>query len=301
MTEMLEQSHFGKAELTTTGETAKPSHLSQLVLSVFHGIDMLGRGFEKAGYCVVRAAELDLGFDVRDLHLVPNKFDGIIAGTPCNDFSLANRKTRSYTGYGKTMLDNFTRLVTEAEPLWWLLENVPTVPSIAIPHYSHQRFDLNALECNSDQSRLRHFQFGSRSGHILSIDRSRLRTNWQPCVTASEGSRGGATRRNLADVAELQGLPRSFTLPYFKMTELYKVIGQGVNIDMGEAIARAITNAIELPSDDGTFSLVNHNLCKCGCGRQTTARQKTATVACRKRLQRYGPQNHAVRTESEQL
>jgi hypothetical protein len=39
------------------------------VISLFHGIDIFGRGFECEGFCVVRAGEYELGFDVRDLHL----------------------------------------------------------------------------------------------------------------------------------------------------------------------------------------------------------------------------------------
>ncbi len=36
--------------------------MTQLVLSVFPGIDLLGRGFEAEGFCVVRGPDLLWGF-----------------------------------------------------------------------------------------------------------------------------------------------------------------------------------------------------------------------------------------------
>lgn len=255
--------------------------MSQLVLSIFHGLDLLGRGFEAEGFCVVRAAELELGFDVRKFTPVPDRFDGVIAGTPCNEFSLANRKTRTYHGYGKMMMDNFARVVTQSRCSWALLENVPTVPNIEIPGYSHQRFDLNATECGLEQSRLRHFQFFSAIGHVLTIDRSQHPGQSQPCVTASEGHRATG-RRRLTEICTLQGLPESFELPYFRLEAKYKVVGQGVPVAMARRVAAAIHRAVTTAA----WSQDTTGLCGCGCGRRVTGKQVTATVACRKRVSR---------------
>jgi site-specific DNA-cytosine methylase len=73
----------------------------QLVLSFFHGVDLLGRGFEEEGFCVVR-----------ELHVPRGKFDGMIAGSPCNDWSLANRTHRTYNGTGRQLLREFAPLLT---------------------------------------------------------------------------------------------------------------------------------------------------------------------------------------------
>src|SRR3989304_1954434 len=123
----------------------------KLVLSLFPGIDLLGRGFEAEGYCVVRGPDLLWGGDIREFHPPSGKFNGIIAGSPCQDFSKARRSPPS--GYGNEMLAEFARVVTEAFPDWWLLENVPTVPRIQVAGYSVQRLDLNAREGGMRQRR----------------------------------------------------------------------------------------------------------------------------------------------------
>jgi len=69
------------------------------------------------------------------------------------------------------MLAEFCRVVAEAQPSWFLLENVPRA-DVSIDGDEVQRFDLNARECGAAQSRLRHFQFGSRDGKVLVIHRS---------------------------------------------------------------------------------------------------------------------------------
>ncbi len=267
-----------------------------LVLSIFHGADLFGRGFEQEGFCVVRAGEIELGFDIRNFSPVKHKFDGIIAGTPCQDFSRARRSEP--TGEGLEMLKQFARLVTEAAPEWFLLENVPTVPDIEIENYKIQRFDLNAKECGLKQNRLRHFQFGTTTGVQLWIEREcAAESQFEPCCMASEGKKG--KRRSFADFCELQGLPRDFKLPMLSIAKNYQVVGNGVAVPMARLIAKSIRR--QITPDNHTFSLDNHTLncvstseknsrivtlCICGCGRRITGRQKSANAACRKRLER---------------
>src|SRR4051812_46756528 len=97
-----------------------------LVLSLFPGIDLLGMGFEQVGFCVVRGPDLLWGGDVRHFDVPAGRFDGFIAGPPCQDFSGFRRSAP--TGYGDEMLAHFRRLVTEGGPFWWLMENVARVP-----------------------------------------------------------------------------------------------------------------------------------------------------------------------------
>src|SRR5438093_2433922 len=133
---------------------------SHLVLSLFPGAGLLDRGFEQAGFCVVRGPDTLLGGRIEDFHAPASHFFGVIGGPPCQDFSRARR--RPPTGHGERMLAEFTRLVTEAQPDWWLLENVPSVPDVHIAGYVTQRFNLFASEFGHAQKRNRSFQFGSR-------------------------------------------------------------------------------------------------------------------------------------------
>lgn len=254
----------------------KSSAHSQLVLSLFHGVDLFGRGFEAQGFTVVRAAEKILGFDVEELHLPPNRFDGMIAGTPCQDFSKARRSAP--TGNGLKMLYEFARLIKEAAPLWFLLENVPSVPTIHIENYFTQRIDFNTTECGLDQSRLRHFQFGCLESRTITVRRDCPSPSPSPCAMASEGSR--KNRRSFTEFCKLQGLPGSFTLPAFTKREKYRAVGNGVAVAVAERFAEAIKNSF---SADSHFE--KSNLCACNCGRQITGKQKTASVGCRKRIE----------------
>ena len=177
------------------------------------------------------------------------------------------------------MLENFKRVITEAAPKWFLLENVPTVPNVILPGYKIQRFDLNARECGLQQNRLRHFQFGSIDGRYLIINRDAPVRNVERCVTASEGKKS-KIRRSFTNICELQGLPADFDLPYFRLSEKYKVVGQAVPPPMARKIARAIREAMS-----ENFSTATHKVCICGCGRIVEGRAKAAKAACRKRMQ----------------
>jgi DNA (cytosine-5)-methyltransferase 1 len=251
-----------------------------LVLSLFPGIDLLGRGFELEGFCVVRGPDKLWGGDIRAFHAPANRFTGIIGGSPCQDFS---RKRRAPpTGDGLAMLREFGRVVLEAKPEWFLLENVPTVPDLIVEGYTVQRFDLNARECGSRQSRLRHFQFGSRDGLVIVPRRLKFsRRESHAICLASEGE--SAERRSFADFCELQGLPRDFDLPGWSIAAKYRAVGNGVPVEMARVVASAIRDAT-CPGRGRRITDVR--LCACNCGRVLDGRQKAATPACRKRLER---------------
>lgn len=55
--------------------------MRDLVLSIFPGIDLLGRAFEEEGFCVVRGPDLLWGGDVRAFHPPAGVFGGVI-GVP---------------------------------------------------------------------------------------------------------------------------------------------------------------------------------------------------------------------------
>lgn len=246
-----------------------------LVLSLFPGADLLGRGFERVGFCVVRGPDVVFGQRIEDFHAPASHFSGVIGGPPCQDFSRARR--RPPTGHGLRMLAEFRRVTEEAQPDWWLMENVPGVPDMIVPGYVTQRFNVFACEFGLRQKRNRSFQFGCRDGVPLVIQRrtqSHFGREVVPAALASDSS------RRLADLCELQGLPRDFDLPGLSYSAKVRAIGNGVPVPVAESLARSIT----------LRHLVRHvRLCVCGCGRELTGpkRQKAATAACRKRLERY--------------
>jgi DNA (cytosine-5)-methyltransferase 1 len=248
---------------------------SCLVLSLFPGAGLLDRGFELSGYTVVRGPDTLFGQDIRPFTLVNHagKFAGIVGGPPCQDFSRARR--RPPTGHGREMLSHFRRLVTEAQPEWWLMENVPTVPDMVIPGYTTQRFNLFASEFGLRQKRNRSFQFGSKGEPIAVLRGTESHFRFRPAALASDGEHG--RRRTFADFCELQGLPRSFDLPGLSRAAKFRAVGNGVPVPMAFAVAVAIRDR------SVTKGL---RLCECGCGRAITPRAVTATAACRKRQER---------------
>lgn len=247
----------------------------QTVLSLFPGIDLFGRGFESVGFCVVRGPDPIFGGDIRDFQPLPGVFDGIIGGPPCQEFSRARRGP--VTGIGVELLQEFSRVVREARPTWWLMENVPAVPDVVIDGYNHLRIDLNSRDCGMLQSRHRHFQWGHRDGYVPVVTRrgAHVVDQSQPCCLASEGTK--ADRRTWADFCELQGLPRTFDLPGMTLSAKYRAVGNGVPVQMAHVMAEAVRDAV--PS-------ASVRLCACGCGRFVSGKQVAAGAACRKRIQR---------------
>lgn len=252
---------------------------SHLVLSLYSGIGLLDSGFEDHGFCVVRAPEKLLGGDIRNFRSVPGAFAGVIGGSPCQDFSRARRTPP--TGEGLELLGHFCRVVRESQPDWFLLENVPSVPDVTIEGYHVQRFELSPTQVGHEQSRLRHFQFGSKEGLILQIRRKEFTGTKQPCLTASEGNKKG--KRTFSDFCRLQGLPADFDLSDLNQVAKYRAVGNGVHKAVASEIARAVTEAITSPLP---ITIHNTRLCACGCGRIVTGKQLSAGPTCRKRLQK---------------
>lgn len=248
--------------------------LNNLVLSIFPGIDLLGKGFELEGFCVVRGPDILWGGDIRDFFIPSGFLAGVIGGPPCQQWSGLNRNPDYEKG--AEMLREYLRIVKAGQPDWFLLENVARVPDVQIDGYQIQRFDLNANQCGLAQSRLRHFQFGSKYGLVISPVRLPRTQSTEPICLASEGQ--NINRREWADFCELQGLPRDFTLDGWSIEMRYRMVGNGVPVPMAAAIARAIKQARPL----GT----GKRLCKCGCGRICQGGETMATAGCRKRMQR---------------
>lgn len=248
--------------------------MAPMILSLFPGIDLFGRGFEAEGACVVRGPDLLWGGNIESFSTSSGIFTGIIGGSPCQDFSRARRTAP--TGQGVHLLEQFARVVTEAGPDWWILENVPQVPDVNVEGYHIQRFNLSARECGLRQNRLRRFQFGSRDGAPLVIHRcDTVRGASQRCCMATEFSK--AKRRSFADFCEAQGLPRDFDLPGLSLAAKYLAVGNGVPIPMARVVAIAVLRRRVTPGC---------RLCVCECGRPVSGQATHATAGCRKRMER---------------
>lgn len=245
-----------------------------LILSLFPGLGLLDRAFEECGACVVQGPDLILARDIRTFVGVTDRFDGVIAGTPCQDFSKKRRVAPS--GYGLEMLHEFARVVTECGPVWWLLENVPGVPDVFIPGWVTQRFDVENSAAGGSQFRLRHFQLGHRAGWIARPLRSSVtpRPVTRPlrtvlCVAPS-------TERSFAEQCRRQGFDRPVKLPGWSQRARMRAVGNGVPLPMGRLVAKAVLGAGPVTEFD----------CVCLCGRQVTPPARHATAACRKRMER---------------
>ncbi len=266
-----------------------------LVLSLFPGADLFGRGFELEGFCVVRGPDILWGQDIRGWKPLRGVFGGIIGGSPCQDFSSLRRCEPS--GNGLAMLAEFARVTELAAPRWFILENVVGVPDIKVPGYHVQRLNLAATECGASQRRLRCIQFGQRyplskllgdrygvetclwrnpEHHPLVIPRSSAGRGESHAALASEGRRAG--RRSWGDFCQLQGLPADFDLPGLSRAAKYQAVGNGVPVQMARVLARAVV----------TWSVTEdvQRVCVCQCGRPVRSGKTLATAACRKRMER---------------
>ncbi|WP_337045319.1 DNA cytosine methyltransferase [Emticicia sp. 17c] len=251
---------------------------NQLVLSLFPNIGMLDSGFVRNGFTVVTAPDKIVNGEIRDFKGMLGKFDGIIGGSPCQDFSGLNRNpsTRS-----QELLDEFCRIVRECQPQWFLLENVVRVPDVKIDGYYIQRFNLSPTDLGFPQSRNRTFQFGSKDGRIIELPEPVKYTGEiEKCVTASEGSK--TDRRSYEDFCKLQGFTEVPRLESFTKSAKYRAVGNGVHLEVSYVIARYLKKAI-LSQEPST--IFNTRTCACGCGRIMTGRKLSYSDACRKRVQ----------------
>lgn len=224
---------------------------NNLVVSLFPGIGLLDRAFEEEGFCVVRGPEPLWGGDIREFHPPADVFGGIIGGPPCQVFSkLKSLNPRSGEKHGN-LIPEFERCVDEAQPEWFLMENVPQAPEPSVAGYSVHNLILDNRWVGGKQRRKRRFSFGSKEGQRLQIEVVALESFGQSVtVLAGHGpvGRGNGYHKNpsIAQVCKAQGLPPTFLdeAP-FTVHGKRKVLGNGVPLPTGRAVARAIKNLQE--------------------------------------------------------
>lgn len=229
-----------------------------LVLSLFPGIGLLDMAFEEAGFCVVRGPDLIWGGDVHRFHPPAGRFDGVIGGPPCQMFSTLQALVR-HNGHAKAknLIPEFQRCIAEAQPAWFLMENVRAAPLPHVRDY-HLRDELVRDHwCGGDTMRLRRFTFASRDTSVPA-DRFRLvgkalhRPDPEPACLAS-GSQwnnangrpeGKKTKAVFESHKRLQGLPPDWDIPPFTVEAKVKALGNGVPLAMGRAVAAAVVAAV---------------------------------------------------------
>lgn len=255
--------------------------MNDLVLAIFPGIDLLGRAFEEAGYCVVRGPDPLWGGDIRTFHPPAGVFDGIIGGDPCQSHSALVHLVRHNGNEPKfpDLSPEYRRVVEAARPRWFLRENVLGAPRIAPAGYDVWSTMLVDYEVGGVQPRKRLIQFGMREGEWPNPLRSPLSliayvegvgsehsiTSGDRAVPVKIGGSGKVKRTVVSghgntpgqrdagmgggvlpieDACEAMGLPRDFT-EHFPLTMHGKrsVLGNGVPMAMGRALAAMVRRA----------------------------------------------------------
>jgi DNA (cytosine-5)-methyltransferase 1 len=246
-------------------------HAPELVLSLYPGIDVLGRGFYAEDFCVVKGPDLLWDERIEDFRGLRYRFDGVIGGPPCQNYSDANRHRNE--AEGDRLIGEFLRVVLECMPHWFLMENVRNVPDVYLPPYHVQRFDLTDHACGGVQWRLRHVQFGSLAGTIIRPERTKADrpVTGRPTVTCRPRSQHDRPCRRAA----AQGV-EDLSLSSLTRTAKARAVGNAVSLRMAFVLAAAVSQR----------SYPTHRDCVCGCGRRITPPAAHATVSCRKRMER---------------
>ncbi len=245
-----------------------------LILSLFPGIGLLDMAFELEGFCVVRGPDVLWGGDIKRFTPPPGVFAGIIGGPPCQRFSrlshivkLNNSREPDKYHLAENLIPEFVRCISNAKPDWWLMENVPDVPIDEWPTptgYKVHSFTLNQrwVEGATSQNRLRRFWFGNTTELDIrsNIEYAALEpAEFDYAVLANGSSKrvpvklaAGSKPKHLPksghggvvsveQMARLQGLPEDFLSDSpFTVAGKRRVLGNGVPLPLGRAVARAI-------------------------------------------------------------
>jgi len=233
--------------------------MNNLILSIFPGIDLLGRAFEEEGYCVVRGPDRLWGGDIRTFHPPAGVFEGIIGGPPCQEFSRLRHVNKSRVMKWGNLIPEFERVVSEAQPAWFVMENIKEAPLPRIEGYSIDSTLLNNRWLGEVQNRVHRFSFGTVNGARLVYEVALFENmEWEQRVCASGGTKPGAPKDRMTRLKyhgwktaaalkvslRLQGLPEDFLNDApFTLKGKHGVIGNGVPLPMAKALARAVKKA----------------------------------------------------------
>lgn len=212
---------------------------------------MLDQAFEEQGFCVVRGPDVLWGGDIRRFHPPAGRFDGIIGGPPCQQFSRSNRLVKARGGEGQfgNLIPEFERCVREAHSTWFVMENVPDAPVPAVGAYGVSSFLLNNRQLGEAQNRVRRWSFGYLGERrTLNVETQVFENpEYEPCASTSlwiDGRQYGCKFNKFFErFRKSQGLPDDFDLPAFRVADKVKAVVNGVPMAMGRAIAKAVVEA----------------------------------------------------------
>ena len=251
----------------------------QLVLSLFPGIGLLDMAFEEEGFCIVRGPDLLWGGDIRRFHSPAGKFDGVIGGPPCQ-FASKMRHINPLAGakHGN-LIPEYERVVREARPTWFVMENVEDAPLPHVDGYMVHAQLLRDFWVGGATLRQRRISFGTPDGKNLGVEVLALhpfQVDVDVSALAGGGNRdvpvklqranggghvekkrygnsgrrsalgyGGNSGDGFAHRLRLQGLPDDFLSESpFTAGGKNKAVGNGVPLPMGRAVARAVKRAL---------------------------------------------------------
>ena len=249
--------------------------MTQLVLSVCPGLDILGMGFEDAGYCVVRGGEPMFGQrGIEGFHPPAGKFDGVIGGPPCQMWATPGNLHPDVVRIN--LIPEFERVVLEAQPAWFLMENVTRAPIPLVDGYEIVDRKIYAWELGNPQRRYRRFTFGGKppvaflwphgqkpprgavtliskhNGAQMPGQREVAQTltgtlSTQRLRAGEKAARGdnGKTTYTLAQYTEGFGLPEEWDAPALLKAYKFKVLGNAVPLQVARALAEAVIYATQ--------------------------------------------------------
>lgn len=190
--------------------------MSELVLSLFPGIGLLDMAFEEEGFCVVRGPDVLWGGDVRRFHPPAGRFEGLIGEPPCQSYSsLASLvKAKGNKPRFGDLIPEYARVVRQARPRWFVMENVPRAPLPYVEGYELGDFLLDnswlpaADGLGQEQRRNRRFVFGRNDGGSTDLLRHiqltglRLPTITGAALAATLGARPTTVRTQMPAVTQ---------------------------------------------------------------------------------------------------
>lgn len=167
--------------------------MNMKTIDLFAGCGGLSLGFQNAGFSIEAAFDnwkpaidvyrANFSHQIYDADLSENfdlelikKFSPqiIIGGAPCQDFSSAGKRDETLGRADLTL--RFARIISEVQPEWFVMENVPRIEKSAILReaknvltnagYGLTETILDASRCNVPQNRKRFFLIG----HLSSSD-----------------------------------------------------------------------------------------------------------------------------------
>jgi DNA (cytosine-5)-methyltransferase 1 len=174
------------------------------------------------------------------------------------------------------LIPEYERVVSEAAPEWFVMENVRDAPLPVVDGYRVHAQLMKDVWVGGETSRVRRISFGTADGRHLGIKQTALHT-LEPEVSALAGSgcsvpvalvrdgkgghrpkkqygnsgprtalgRGGNSADNYAFKLRQQGLPPDFLSDApFTAGGKSHAVGNGVPLPMGRAVARAVKAAM---------------------------------------------------------